>query len=528
MRVFSRASILAIENRAIGGDQHAAFELMKRAGFAAYQAMLKRFHDVRRIQVLCGSGNNAGDGYVFAALAQADAAATGKSIEIVRIGRAPKPDATVWNAFEMAMAAGVPVRAADALSLQSDLLVDALLGTGVKGAPRPEYAAAIEKMNNAKTSVLSLDIPSGMNPDTGAASGIMVRADLTVSFIGAKRGMLTGAGKAATGTLIVDRLGLSAAEFKGHTGHTLLGWAQSKSALSRLDPNAHKHSLGHVLVIGGDHGMGGAVVMAAEGALRVGTGVVTLATRPEHTSATLARLPEVMILAMGHTPNARMGHTQFKQGQAPPETGQTTTMRLTQGQSTLMEKGQSTTAKFNAVVVGPGLGRADWGKQLLDMAGDTGLPMLVDGDGLSLLQDPPRNLRVITPHPGEAARLLGRETCDVNRDRFSAVQRLADAFGAVALLKGAGSLIATPGGRASDIDICAEGNPGMATAGSGDVLAGIIGGFLAQGLSPLEATRSGTCLHAAAGDLAARDLGQRSLKATDILARIPELLRELD
>ena len=514
MRVYSRESILAIEDRVIGDSRQIAFELMKQAGAAAYGVMRQTFPNARRIQVLCGSGSNAGDGYVLAALAQADAEVTGSHIEVLRVGRAPKPAETAFEAHAMAVQAGVPMLEYNARPLLADVLVDALLGTGVKGAPQPKFAAAIKQMNAASGKVLALDLPSGMNPDTGAANdnANMVRADVTVSFIGAKRGMLTGAGKAATGLLKVDRLGLSETDFRDRSdrrGHTLIDWARLKSGLPDLDLNAHKHGLGHLLVIGGDHGMGGAAIMAAESAFQVGTGLVTLATRPEHLTAALARRPELMTMTPGHTTT----HTTLM---APGHTTHTTP-----GHTTLP-------ASFDAIVVGPGLGRGEWGERLLEMATETRLPMLVDGDGLALLQGQPDHLSVITPHPGEAARLLACETGQVNQDRFAAAESLANRFNAVTLLKGAGSLIATPNASQSEIDICAEGNPGMATAGSGDVLAGIIGGFLAQGMSPLDATRCGTCLHAAAGDLAARDLGPRSLKATDILTRLPELLRELD
>ncbi len=504
MRVYSRDSILAIEDRVIGGNSRTAFELMKRAGTAAYRVMREQFPGARRVQVIGGSGNNAGDGYVLAALAHEDALATGMEIEIVRVGNLPKPQETASVAYAEAVRSGVSIVTSKDNALRADLFVDALLGTGVKGAPKADFASAIRQMNASDTPVLSLDLPSGMNPDTGCASECMVQADLTISFIGAKRGMVTGAGKGATGKLIVDRLGLSRSDFRGHSGHILINWTDAKSKLPNINLNAHKHALGHLLVVGGDIGMGGAAIMAAESALQVGTGLVTLATRPEHVSAALARRPEMMLLPVRHTP-------------------------FGPGHSTTAETGHPTTEiRYDAIVIGPGLGRSEWGRNLLKWAASTNLPMLVDGDGLALLEDVTKHLSVLTPHPGEAARMLGCSTHQINQDRYGTVERLARQFNAVALLKGAGSLVAAPSSTEDRIDICSEGNPGMATAGCGDVLAGIIGGFLAQGVSPIEAARCGACLHAAAGDLAARDLGWRSLKATDILDRLPEFLRELN
>jgi len=515
MRVYSRDSILAIEDGVIGGRSRTAFELMKRAGAAAYRVMRKKFPDTRRVQVICGSGNNAGDGYVLAALAHSEAPVTGIEIEVVRVGNIPKPRETASVAYRKAVESGVAIVTSRDRALRADLLVDALLGTGVKGAPKGSFAAEIAQMNASNAPVLSLDLPSGMNPDTGSALKSMVQADLTISFIGVKRGMVTGTGKAATGALIVDRLGLSQSDFRGHSGHALISWADVKPTLPAIGLNAHKHALGHVLVVGGDIGMGGAAIMAAEGALQVGTGLVTLATRPEHVSAALARRPEMMLLPLGQTPFGR-GHS------TTAETGHSTP-------AATVETGHPTPqAKYDAIVIGPGLGRGEWGRRLFAWAASTNLPMLVDGDGLALLEGETGHLSVITPHPGEAALLLGCNTDKINQDRYAALKRLAERFKAVTLLKGAGSLIATANSTQDDIDICAEGNPGMATAGAGDVLAGIIGGFLAQGMTPLDATRCGACLHAAAGDVAARDLGQRSLKATDILERLPELLRELD
>ncbi|MCY4276640.1 MAG: NAD(P)H-hydrate dehydratase [Gammaproteobacteria bacterium] len=495
MRAYSRDSILAIEGRVISGDPATAFDLMRRAGSAAYRLLRAQFPSARRVQVLCGSGNNAGDGYVLAALAQSEARTTGIEVEVIRVGNLPKPQETALIAYKEAEESGVPIVTSNNYELRADVLVDALLGTGVQGAPRPEFATAIAQMNASHASVLSLDLPSGMHPDTGSASSSMVRADVTISFIGAKRGMLTGLGKAATGTLIVDRLGLSQSDFQGHTGQALISWAEVKSKLPALDVNAHKHGLGHLLVIGGDTGMGGAAIMAAESALYVGTGLVTLATRQEHVLPALARCPEVMLLPLESTP--------FEREHSAPK------------------------MNYNAVVIGPGLGRSEWGARLLTWAAASNLPMLVDGDGLALLREGINHPAVITPHPGEAARLLGCRTQEVSQDRFAATERLASRCKAVTLLKGAGSLVAAPNSSHDHIDICAEGNPGMATAGSGDVLAGIIGGFLAQGVNPLDATRCGACLHAAAGDLAAGSMGQRSLKATDLLEHLPELLREL-
>ena len=506
-RLFTRASILAIEERFIGKDIRVAADLMRRAGAAAHGVMLDRFPDAGHVQVLCGSGNNAGDGYVLAALTHAKSAATGGRVEILRVGRFPRPGETAWGAYEAAREAGVPMidmENSRSFELGADLLVDALLGTGVTGEPRSAFAVAIEAINASKKPVLSLDLPSGMNPDTGSASGALVQADVTVSFIGAKRGTATGSGRVATGVLIVDRLGLADSDFDGQPSHAQIRWDHLKSRLPEIRADAHKNRFGHLLVIGGDLGMGGAAILAAESALRVGAGLVTLITRPEHVSAALSRCPEVMALGYGKD---------------------TRNLAKALGQK-----------RLDGLVIGPGLGLGDWGKAMLREAKALHLPTLADGDALTALGAGSSKARaphlpepsIVTPHPGEAASLLGCSLREVNQDRFTAALRLARQTRAVALLKGAGSLIATPSASESDISLVAEGNPGMATAGTGDVLSGMIGGLLVQGLTAEDATSCGACLHAAAGDRAARELGCRSLNASDLIAQIPELLRVSD
>ncbi len=499
----------------IADNPETAWELMQRAGAAAYRVIAEHFPQARRIQILCGSGNNAGDGYVLASLLHAETAASGQQIEVLRVGKRPKSGHTASRAYRLAERAGVSITAVSdvqQLAINADLVVDALLGTGMTGELRDVFSAAIRAINAAESRILSLDVPSGMNPDTGNADGAIVQADMTLSFIGAKRGLVTGAGKAATGTLMLDRLGLSEADYNGLSGHAMLRWQEVRARLPRLEADAHKHQFGHLLVIGGDFGMGGAAIMAAQSAMRAGTGLVSLITRPEHVAPTLAGCPEIMAIGMTEQPEDVLA-----------------------------------SQKVDALVIGPGLGEREWGQRLLRAIADIDVPVLADGSALNLMGahmgaqriNAPKGLAVITPHAGEAAKLLGCGTARINEDRFQSALALSRQMNAVTVLKGAGSLIAEPddagqGSRqdtnheASSISVCMEGNPGMATAGSGDVLAGMIGGLLAQGRSALDASVCATCLHAAAGDMAARDLGQRSLNATDILARLPELLRPLD
>jgi len=253
---------------------------------------------------------------------------------------------------------------------------------------------------------------------------------------------------------------------------------------------AHKGDFGRVLVVGGDYGMAGACAMAAEAAARTGAGLTRAATRPEHVSALVARCPEVMAF--------------------PVSSGQEL---------------QPLVEQADTLVVGPGLGQSPWSEQLLQVAAASGKSMVLDADGLNLLSagrvvdQPRRDNWVLTPHPGEAARLLGVSNADIQRDRFAAAHRISLQYGGVALLKGAGTLVAGD----EELLLCDYGNPGMATGGMGDVLSGIIGGLLAQGLEPLQAATLGAAVHGAAADRAARK-GQRSLLATDLMKPLRKLL----
>ncbi|OEC50510.1 NAD(P)H-hydrate dehydratase [Pseudomonas sp. AP42] len=259
--------------------------------------------------------------------------------------------------------------------------------------------------------------------------------------------------------------------------------------LAARSPDAHKGQFGHLLVIGGDRGFGGAALLSSESALRSGAGMVSLATRPEHVSAALARLPEVMAVGVSSA-NQLMG---------------------------LLEK-------ISVIVIGPGLGDAAWGKSLLSVAANASQPQVWDADALNQLATGSVELPahcVITPHPGEAARLLGLSTAEVQADRLKVARALSQKFNAVAILKGAGSLIASPDGRVSR---CDQGHPAMATAGLGDVLAGLVGALLAQGMPAYEASCLAVWLHAIAGDR--QGSFGRGLAASDLIPAIRQLLEE--
>lgn len=494
LSLYTAAQCRELDRLAVEQHGMAGFDLMQRAGRAAFRELVRRWPDARRIIVCCGRGNNAGDGYLVAGLAR-DA---GFDVSVCQLGDAAELAGDAARARDWALHRGVPVQAGPPQQLQADVVVDALLGTGRRGELREPFARTADSINRCGCPVLAIDIPTGIDADTGAATRHAVRASVTVTFIGRKLGLFTGAGASHSGTVVFDDLGVPRAVHRALTGCPWLHYSEL-AATYRLPPRraaAYKHALGHVVVVGGDHAMGGAPLMAAEAALRTGAGMVSVVTRAAHRPAILARRPEVMVVD-ADDPGAR----------------------------------QAVLAKAAALVVGPGLGQAEWGLTLLTEALALERPTVLDADGLNgfaSLEMAVRAPLVVTPHVAEAARLLGRSVAEVQHDRPAAVLALARLAGGAAVLKGAGTLIAhqpAHGGPAL-LGLCAHGNPGMASAGMGDVLSGVIAGFLAQGMALPAAAVAGTCLHSLAGDLGADARGQRSLLAMDLLDHLIDVLRQ--
>ncbi|GHB28221.1 NAD(P)H-hydrate dehydratase [Salinicola rhizosphaerae] len=467
-----------LERRFIAAESD-GFALMRRAGEAAYQLLRARWPQARRLCVLCGGGNNGGDGYVVAALAAAD----GLAVDLIALKPVHSLAGDARRAAELAAEAGVePVAWHDELTLDGEVIVDALLGTGATGAPREPFAAAIEQINAAERPVLAIDVPSGVDVDTGEILAAAVNAAITITFIGDKPGLHTGAALDVVGDVIHDALGTRALDVADVRP---VGWLQDRTwlrqALPRRTPNSHKGAHGHVLVVAGAPGMGGAALMTSEMVARVGAGKVSLATDAAHVAASLTRFPEIMARGVRGAPDL-----------AP-----------------MIEAA-------NVIAVGPGIGSGAWGEAALASVLSADKPCVVDADGLNLLvkhwQGTRRDDWVLTPHPGEAARLLDCSTAEVQRDRRGAVIALQRRWGGTVVLKGAGTLI-TDGER---LELCPYGNPGMASGGMGDALTGIVAGLLGQLGEPDLAARIGVMIHALAADAAAADGGERGLLASDL------------
>jgi NAD(P)H-hydrate epimerase len=473
--LYTVAQVRAFDREAIDGHGIAGYVLMQRAGAAAFGRLQARWPRARSIAVVCGGGNNGGDGYVLAGLGRA------AKFEVRVIALAP-PRAGSDAARACAdWTAGGQVLDADAELPVADVYVDAIFGTGLARPPAGAAARWIEYLNASGRPLLALDVPSGLDADTGHVPGVAVRATETVSFVARKRGLYTGSGTDHAGVVTLADLDIPAAVFANTRADAELAATDVIRAwLPPRSGNVHKGTFGHVLAIGGDTGMGGAIRLCGEAALRVGAGLVSVATRGEHVAAINAARPELMARGVG----------------GPQEL------------EALLEKA-------SVVALGPGLGRQAWGHALWYSAIAAGKPMVLDADALNLLARDAVALPsqcVLTPHPGEAARLLRSETQAIATDRFAAVRAIAQRFNAVAVLKGAGTLVAAPDG---EVVVCPWGNPGMASGGMGDVLTGVIAGLQAQGLDAWQAAYAGVVLHAMAGDAAARD-GQAGMLAADL------------
>jgi len=490
---------IAIEENGISG-----FELMQKAARFSFHVVTQNTPQANHLIVLCGSGNNAGDGYIVAALANR----VNFTVEVLYLSAPENLQGDAKKAYQMCASENVNCAAYEkdgianycatrGETIENCVIIDALLGTGLNTEVRTNYLDAITDANQSPFPILAVDIPSGLSADTGQAFGCAIEAQWTATFIGLKLGLFTGAGKHHSGQVFYDALDIS---------DELLN--QQTPAVRKLDidillesvpprnRDTHKGQCGHTLIIGGDHGFGGAVIMAAESAARAGSGLTSVVTQPEHIAPLLSRLPEVMV----HSANDAN--------------------RLI----ALIERA-------DAIVIGPGLGQSAWSEKMLITVLQSSKPIVFDADALNLISQHPQWLSTVkthqlsqyiyTPHPGEAASMLNTSSVDIQHDRLKAIKELQKKWGGHFLLKGSGSLMAHP---SHSVSLCSYGNPGMASGGMGDVLSGMIGSLVAQGLVTELALDLAVCLHAKAADLATEVNGERGLLAGDIAPYARKLL----
>lgn len=499
-RLYTAAGAQELDRRAIEEQGLDGYALMQRAGDAAFRLLREQWPGAARVLVVCGGGNNGGDGLVVARLARA----AGLAVTVL-MTRAPEQlrgsAALAWRDFAAAGGESAAVRVVAEsdvdVAIDADVIVDALFGTGLDRPVEGVAASLIDHINAAPCPVLALDIPSGLAADTGAILGAAIRADATVSFIARKRGLYTGVAPALAGRVVLADLATPAAIHDGLEPWIEYGGAQAGGLawqrLPRRSPTAHKGSAGRVVIIGGHGAMAGAAALAGEAALRAGAGLVLVATHPQSVDRVAARRPELMV-----------------QGVADPE-----------------KELPGLLADADAFVIGPGLGRDDWAQATLATAlAHAPAAGVIDADGLNGLAavtTPLPAAAVLTPHPGEAGRLLACSAAEVEADRFAALDRLVARHAAAVVLKGAGTLVGDPQNRCTLIALA---NPALATGGTGDVLAGLIGGLLAQGCSRAQAARLGAWVHARAGMVAA-DGHDRGMVASDLMRPIRDVLNEV-
>ncbi|MGK0375317.1 MAG: NAD(P)H-hydrate epimerase [Arenicella sp.] len=489
-QLYRCAQVKALDKAAVEIQKIDSFDLMQKAGQAAFSLLQYQWPGVEEVTVFCGAGNNAGDGYVVAALA----AEAGLSVQVLTLVDPQTLTAEAHLAFQLADSSAASIsRYNCAESVIRGVVVDALLGIGISGAVRLNYAEAILAINTSNLPILAIDIPSGICGDTGCVLGSAVKATFTICFIGLKQGLFTADATDHCGNIIYQGLGIPSEVFESQQAS-----CQRLSYVPPLLPrrlvNSHKGLFGRVVVIGGDRNFGGAGIMAAESALISGAGLVTLATQPEHVAAALARRPELMVSGIDSA-----------------------------DQLELILNNSDVLNKAKILIVGPGVGQSVWSNEVVECSLQSGLTAIIDADGLNLLATKfkhysPRDNWLLTPHPAEAARLLGISTAQVQADRFAAATELQQQYGGVIVLKGAGTIVADT----NRLYLCSAGNPSMSTPGMGDVLSGILGGLLAQGLSLSDSARLGVWAHATAADRVA-ERSTKTMLATEIYADLRAL-----
>lgn len=488
-RLYRAASVRELDRIAFEELSISGATLMARAGRAAFELLVRDWPGTEVISVVCGGGNNAGDGYVVARLARE----RGMEARVAELGDPARLRGDARNARLALESAGVRPAPFAPQSLEgAAVIVDAIFGTGLDRNVEGRWASAIASLNAAGVPILALDVPSGIHADTGRVMGEAVRASATISFIGLKQGLFTGDGPDRCGRIHFDDLAVPGSLYQRRRPDAWLDrLEQFRGVLGARPRGAHKGRFGHVLVIGGDNGYLGAARLAGEAALRCGAGLVSVASRAAHAHVFHIARPEIM------------GHGVETKADLKP----------------LIDRA-------SVLAVGPGLGRSSWAKRMLESALATGKPTVIDADGLNLLAEtgkvPLSGSSIVTPHPGEAGRLLASDAATVEADRFAALSSLVERLECACVLKGAGTLTAAPNGT---VHVCADGNPGMATGGMGDVLTGVIAALVAQGMPVETAARAGVCLHARAGDLAAGRL-ERGTLPSDLMPHLRVLANE--
>jgi len=514
MKLVTTEQIGEIDRRAIEEYGIPGLVLMENAGLCVMGVLESEFGNPasKKFAIIAGKGNNGGDGLVVAR----HLANNGAEVDIFLIARESEIKGDAAVNLKIVRKIGLPlhqVTEEEDLNFFSsrlekfDILIDALFGTGITGKIQGLPARIIEMMNQCHKPIVAVDLPSGLDADTGQAEGPVVKATITVTMGLPKVGLVVYPGARFAGKLVVGDIGLPGSLLTDESlSVSLLTMEEVKLLLPERDPAGHKGTFGHVLVLAGSVGYTGAPALTALGALRVGAGLVTLAVPRSIYSILASRLTEVMIHPL-------------------PETGELTLGKNSwEGIKNLMEKVQ-------VIAVGPGLSRHPEIEELMHhLLEETTLPMVIDADAINALTSYPQLLSrsqaplVITPHPGEMSRLMKKPVEIIQANRLAYARELAQLYQVVVVLKGARTVVADKEGR---VRVNLTGNAGMASAGMGDVLTGAIAGLMAQGKDAFSAACLGVFIHGLAGDLVAESQGEIGLMAGDVLETLPEALRQM-
>ncbi len=458
--------------------------LMQKASEAVYDFICKNYPDSAPYYCVIGGGNNGGDALAVASLLKK----AGKPVEVRIVPQREKLMGSALKAAEKAESTGLTCHRFDDSEITSPnaLIIDGILGIGLSSPCRKPALSAIQWINKQSCPIVSIDIPSGINADTGCLMGDAVDADHTVTLIGAKIGLYTADGPDYAGEVHIESIGADSVLAVNRAIAETLSFSNYQFLARKR--NVHKGQFGHVLIVGGNEGMAGAVALASLAAMRTGVGSVSAVVHHMNMTAILPWVPEAMVYGIDRP---MIPETLLKQA--------------------------------TVVIVGPGLGDDDWARECFKQVLHANKKTVIDASALRLLAQ--SNVKqsknhVLTPHPGEAGALLGQSAVDIQSDRVNAIQKIQSQYGGVCVLKGLGSLIFD----GTQLRICQQGNPGMATAGMGDVLSGIIAAMLAQGMELSYASQFGVLMHALAGDEAAKQYGEISMIARDVIEMIPHCI----
>ena len=514
MKVATASQMRELDRRATEEFGIPSLLLMENAGLQAVLEMDRSFPrlNTSRVAIACGKGNNGGDGLVVAR----HLFDRGTAVEVFLLAKKSEVKGDARTNLEIVKRLKIPIHeVTTSHDLQAireavgnaDLIVDALLGTGTTGAAKGLLAEAIDLLNQAGRPIVALDIPSGLSSDEGGIPGPSVNATLTITFGLPKRGLVLFPAASRAGRVAIVDIGLPRQLLSDASLEvSLLEPKEAAGALPPREPDAHKGTYGHVLVLAGSPGKTGAAAMCALSALRIGAGLVTLGLPESLNDMMEAKLTEVMTEPL-------------------PETRERTVALAAWGKILTLMEGK------RALAIGPGLSTHPETSELVrELVSTVRVPMVVDADGINALAPKLETLAkaaaplILTPHPGELSRLLGISREEVAQNRIPIAQKVATSFRVHLVLKGGRTLVVDPDGR---VAINMTGNPGMATGGTGDVLTGLIAGLLAQGVNPGLAARAGVYLHGLAGDLAAEAVGQEAMLASDLMAQVPDAIRRL-